>query len=161
MQNHSGQSVMQPPVLSTTLPPNRRISKWFPISMITIGFIFIGVGGGLIGVWSSRDHHNEDGQYYGAVACFVISGVCELAGWIILIIYCIRTRHTQGVSFSYTHNPPVNQPRPTYTPPRAAASPRYSKYPVSQVELNVKRRYCDECGAVLIAPFCTECPTTR
>ncbi|KAL2849479.1 hypothetical protein BJY01DRAFT_210674 [Aspergillus pseudoustus] len=157
MLDHPSQFVMQPPVLATTLPPSRRISKWFPISMITIGFIFIAVGGALISVWSSRDNHSEDDQYYGAVSCFVIAGVCQLAGWIILIIYCVQTRRSEGVYFSYADHPPANQTQPTYSP-RPVPSPRYLKCPVSQSRLNGKRRCCPECGAVLIAPFCTECP---
>jgi hypothetical protein len=68
-----------------------------------------------------------NGQFYGAVACFIIGGVCKLIAWVLLIMYCVRRRraHQEAANAQY-HTVPMGP----YTVPGPYGQPQYPpQYP--------------------------------
>ncbi|KHN97234.1 uncharacterized protein MAM_04831 [Metarhizium album ARSEF 1941] len=95
------------------VPARQGMSRWWPISFFIAAIIFFIIGGGLMGAWvSSYDGlgYYTDGNWYGAIACFVIASLLKLTAWVLLIIWCVkgRNRAQSSTTVTYVNPPPVN-----------------------------------------------------
>lgn len=174
----SGQNMpYPPPAPAVALPPRSRFSKWWPISFFITAIIFFIIGGGLAGAWSASSYSDcldsdysyyssysscstlsNKGEFYGAIACFVIGGICKLTAWILLIVWCVK-RSRQPTSISYTYQPLEYYGAAAVSAAPPAAVPPYPTAPTPQPKEQVAMgmRYCGHCGAAITTPFCPQC----
>ncbi|KAJ5922822.1 hypothetical protein N7516_010525 [Penicillium verrucosum] len=164
-------------------PRPSRLTKWWPIGFFIGAIVCFIIGGALVGKWTSHsyDHcsysssyyssyyssyscsNTNMGEFYGAVAMFVIGGVLQLTAWILLIIFCVkRNRHSHHtVTYSYV------APQPTYSPAHQSAQFPHSPEMVNSSapgtppnETNATAsaaKYCTQCGTTLSGRFCPQC----
>ncbi|OAQ66340.1 double zinc ribbon domain-containing protein [Pochonia chlamydosporia 170] len=170
-----GQTVVQQQYATA----RRGMSRWWPVSFFIAAVIFFIIGGGLMGAWAasydSWDGYYNNGNWYGAIACFVIASLLKLTAWILLIIWCVKGRRTQSsTTVTYVNVPPVNNtytnvplqaPQQQYAPQPYGAEPIKSATP-APVYQNVETvpmqygetaRYCGNCGTAATTPFCAHC----
>jgi hypothetical protein len=169
MASYQPQPVMQPQAFNTAPPPQPRpgVSKWWPISVFIAAAIFFIVGGGLAGAWTSSSYYYDDpALFQGAIACLAIGGLCKIAGWILLIIYCVQRRRPQLATVAYVNYPlagyqtaPPQQPGFAPAPPVQSPTPVYpnAQMPPYQQGMGMGPKFCGHCGAPLSSPFCTQC----
>lgn len=158
------QPAMEPQVVSTapTRPPRTGLSKWWSISLFIAAVIFFIIGGGLIGAMSSSYYYSGYGYrstFYGAIACFVIGGLCKMVAWVLLIVYFVQRRRPQQPTVSYVNYPLTTSytapPPAGISPPAPVQSPTPSYPNPYQQGMGVK--FCGQCGAAVSSPFCTQC----
>lgn len=129
--------------------PNQRtkgMSRRWPLAFFFGAIVMFIVGGALVGVYlsntsscfgdSSYDYYNNDdfdcasnhnGEFYGALACFIIGAVFKLIGWVLLMLYCIKRRrsHQQAAASQY-YTIPMDPHRPYNAPgPYGSQPPQY------------------------------------
>ncbi|KAJ6128722.1 hypothetical protein N7471_009939 [Penicillium samsonianum] len=188
-------------------PRPSRVTKWWPIGFFIGAIVCFIIGGALVGSWTSNSYDNcsygssyysyysdyscgtsNMGQFYAAVAMFVIGGVLKLIAWILLIIFCVkRSRHSHH-TVTYVNSPPVQQQQP-FQQPYAAPQPTYApahqsaQFPHSPVSPNAgypemvnssisgtpplneanatatASKYCTQCGTAVSSRFCPQCGT--
>lgn len=156
------------PAPAVAVPPRSQFSKWWPISFFIAAIVFFIAGGGLLGAWSASAYNScyrgdytscvsvgNDSEFYGGVACVVIGGICKLTAWILLIIYCVKRTRQPVVVAAYGYQP-VAYPGPPVQPPAPMPyQPAPTPHPKEQAAMGT--RYCNNCGAVVTAPFCSQC----
>lgn len=140
-------------------PPKQKstgMSRRWPLAFFLAAIVAFIVGGALVGVWASKtsdcfgdsssyDYTNDDfncttkdnGEYYGAIACFIIGAVCKFIGWVLLIMYCVKRRRShQKAAASMYYTVPMDAPQQPYggQPPYPPAQypPQYpaQEYPM-------------------------------
>lgn len=153
-----------------------QMSRWWPISFFIAALVFIIIGGGLIGAWTSSvnnfydddsfDTVGNNGEFYGGVACLVIAGICKLVGWILLIVRCMQRQRSPPTVIAYPYQPPNQYAMPAtrggyVTIPGQASTPApsYTNYQTAPNESGMAMRYCGNCGAAVTTPFCAQCGT--
>jgi hypothetical protein len=155
------------------------MSRWWPVSFFIASVIFFIIGGALIGSWAtSYDGYDyyTNGNWYGAIACFVIASLLKLAAWILLIIWCVRrSRTTSATTVTYVNAPPANNAyatMPMQVPPQsygqqpydaqqpaksATPAPVYQNVEAAPMQYGEAPRYCSNCGTAVTAQFCAQC----
>jgi hypothetical protein len=156
---------------------------WF-ISLFLAAIVLFIIGGGLVGAWinsatsydsyddyDTDDFTNNDGEYYGAVACFALGGICKLVAWILLIVWCVQRRSTRTIVVQQAYEPYQSQgwggnnyaaqaPRqgPYAAVPSPAPEPQYGNAQAQPNEGGMPpMRYCNNCGAAVTTPYCAQC----
>ncbi|KAJ5191420.1 uncharacterized protein N7498_010405 [Penicillium cinerascens] len=140
--------------VNTEVPKQKTqgMSRRWPLAFFFGAIVMFIVGGALVGVYlsntsncfndsSSYDYYSNDddfdcgsshnGEYYGAVACFIIGGIFKLIGWVFAILYCVRRRrsHQQALASQY-YTVPMNPQQPYNTPGPYGSQPQYPpQYP--------------------------------
>ncbi|KAK4144036.1 uncharacterized protein C8A04DRAFT_37051 [Dichotomopilus funicola] len=173
-----------PPAAPVVVPAKSRFSKWWPISFFIAAVLFFIIGGALVGAgasssysclgsdyyYSSYSSCGSDGMWYGAIACFVLGGLCKLTAWILLIVWCVKRSSRQPTSVAYTYQPltHANAPVaptagiPAYqntayqnAPPYQPAQPPAAAHSKEHSAMGTK--YCGQCGQGVTTPFCPRC----
>ncbi|KAF4768913.1 hypothetical protein N7455_008683 [Penicillium solitum] len=182
-------------------PRPSRLTKWWPIGFFIGAIVCFIIGGALVGTWTSHSYDDcsysssyyssyyssyscgstNMGEFYGAVAMFVIGGVLKLIAWILLIIFCVkRNRHSRH-TVTYVNSPPVQQvqqpqpfqqpyaaPQPTYAPAHQSAQFLHSPEmvnpsipgtpPPNEASATASAaKYCTQCGTTISSRFCPQC----
>jgi hypothetical protein len=182
---NQGQPFVQQPVATRT---KSGMSKWWFISFFIAAIVLFIIGGGLVGAWISSatsyvsdydtydnydtyDYTYNNGEYYGAVACFALGGICKLVAWILLIVWCVQRRRTRTIVVQQAYEPYQSQgwggnnygaPAPrqgAYAPvPSPAPAPPYGNAQAPPNEGGMPpMRYCNNCGAAVTTPYCAQC----
>lgn len=190
-------------------PRPSRLNKWWPIGFFIGAVVCFIVGGALVGTWVSNSYDDcsysnsssyyssyysdyscvstNMGQFYAAIAMFVIGGILKLTAWILLIVFCVKRSRSDRHTVTYVNTPVQQQqpfqqtyaaPQPTYAPPHQAA--QFSGSPV-QPDMSQSRmaspslagtpppkeanatatafKYCGQCGTAVSSQFCPQCGT--
>ncbi|CAG8231528.1 unnamed protein product [Penicillium salamii] len=189
-------------------PRPSRLNKWWPIGFFIGAVVCFIIGGALVGTWVSNSYDDcsysnsssyyssyysdyscistNMGQFYGAIALFVIGGVLKLTAWILLIIFCIKRNRLNRHTVTYVNSPPVQQtqpftqpyaaPQPTYAPPHqtaqftgppaspdmvhsgmAGSSMAGTPPPKEASATATGFKYCGQCGTAVSSRFCPQC----
>ncbi|KAJ6030630.1 uncharacterized protein N7446_000307 [Penicillium canescens] len=173
-----------------------RLNKWWPIGVFIGAVVCFIIGGALMGAWVSSSYNDcsyssydssyyssyyndyscvttNMGEFYGAVAMFVIGGVLKLTAWILLIIFCVKRKRYSHHTVTYVNSPPVQQtqpfqqpyaaPQPTNAPPQPVSpeipGPFLAGTPPPK-EANATAtasKYCGQCGTAVFSRFCPQC----
>ncbi|KAJ5085176.1 hypothetical protein N7532_009947 [Penicillium argentinense] len=190
------------------VPRPSRLNKWWPISFFIAAIVFFVIGGALMGTWvansyddcsySSSSYYSyyssyscvdtDLGEFYAAIAMFVIGGVLKLTAWILLIVFCVKRSRANHHTVTYYTTPAVQQPQsfqqpyaapqPTYAPPHQAAQfprspaspgPSFPEManpslagtppPKEPVQTATAFKYCGQCGTAVSSRFCPQCGT--
>lgn len=168
MTSPQGQTIVQ----QQYAPTKTRMSRWWPVSFFIAAIIFFIIGGGLMGAWaSSYDGYGyyTDGNWYGAIACFVIASLLKLTAWILLIVWCVKGTRSR-TTVTYVNPPPVNNYAPVpvqapqqnygYMPEQMKSQtqvPVYQNVQPVQNQLGEVTRYCANCGTATASAFCPLC----
>ncbi|KAJ6189140.1 hypothetical protein N7519_004048 [Penicillium mononematosum] len=174
-------------------PRPSRLTKWWPIGFFIGAIVCFIIGGALVGTWTSHAYDDcsysssydssssyyssyysdydyscattNMGEFYGAVAMFVIGGILKLVAWILLIIFCVkRSRKTYAAPQPYA---PVPQPAPfPHSPASISGHPEVMGSSVPGTpppnEANATAggfKYCTQCGTAVSGRFCAQCGT--
>ncbi|OQE13596.1 hypothetical protein PENFLA_c045G06906 [Penicillium flavigenum] len=194
-------------------PRPSRLTKWWPIGFFIGAIVCFIIGGALVGTWTSHAYDDcsysssydssssyyssyysdydyscattNMGEFYGAVAMFVIGGILKLVAWILLIIFCVKRSRKVSHTVTYVNSPPVQETQPlqTYAAPQPYAPvPQPAPYPHSPAsisghpevmgssvpgtpppnEANATAgafKYCTQCGTAVSGRFCAQCGT--
>ncbi|CAG8085569.1 unnamed protein product [Penicillium olsonii] len=187
-------------------PRPSRLNKWWPIGFFIGAAICFIIGGALVGTWVSNSYDDcsysssyyssyyssysctstNMGQFYAAIAMFVIGGILKLTAWILLIIFCVKRNRSSNHTVTYVNSPPVQQtqpihhpyaaPQPTYAPPHQTAqfngpptSPEMAHAgmtgssmagtppPKEATATATGFKYCGQCGTAVSSRFCPQC----
>ncbi|KAJ5334966.1 hypothetical protein N7452_007369 [Penicillium brevicompactum] len=186
-------------------PRPSRLNKWWPIGFFIGAVVCFIIGGALVGTWVSNSYDDcsysssyyssyysdyscvstNMGQFYGAIALFVIGGILKLTAWILLIIFCVKRSRSDRHTVTYVNTPAVQQQQPfqqtyaapqaTYAPPHQVSRSSGSPAPpdMSQSERNpsiagtpppkepnvteTASKYCGQCGTAVSSRFCPQC----
>lgn len=160
------------------------MSKWWPISFFIAAVIFFIIGGGLIGAWASSAtaydsydsydsydytyYYSNSGEYYGALACFALGGICKFVAWVLLIVWCVKRSRSRTVVVTQAYEPYQsygnNYAAPAapqgYAPvpvPSPAPVPPYGNAQTAPNQTGGQMRYCTNCGTAVTTPFCSQC----
>ncbi|EFY99780.1 hypothetical protein X797_001188 [Metarhizium robertsii] len=156
------------------VPARRGMSRWWPVSFFIAAIIFFIIGGGLMGAWAASFDgyaYYTDGNWYGAIACFVIASLLKLTAWILLIVWCVkgRNRAQPSTTVTYVNPPPVNgayavppqnyfqQPYSADPTKSQAPAPVYQNVEPVPMQYGETARYCGNCGNATTTPFCAQC----
>ena len=129
-----------------------RMSKWWPIGVFIAALIFIVIGAALIGVYEGScisdsfnyNYYDDNyldydnyyivcdpiGEFYGGIACIVIGALLKIAGWILVLIWCIKRRHARR-SYAAPMAQPAHtpQPQPSFVAPQPTYPPQHPPQP--------------------------------
>lgn len=172
MTSPQGQTIVQ----QQYAPARTRMSRWWPISFFIAAVLFFIIGGGLMGAWaSSYDGYGyyADGNWYGAIACFVIASLLKLTAWILLIVWCVKSRRSSTTTVTYVNQQPQGSYAPVpvqvpqqnygYMPEQMKSQTQAPVYqnvqpvqPVQPVQSEAMR-YCANCGTGTATAFCPHC----
>ncbi|OAA45459.1 hypothetical protein NOR_03248 [Metarhizium rileyi] len=163
------------------VPARGGMSRWWPFSFFIGAIIFFIIGGGLMGAWASSYNgfgYYTNGNWYGAIACFVIASLLKFIAWLLLIVWCVRgrSRSQSSTTVTYVGPPPVHNnyaavppqnysQQPYVTDPTKShththmhtPAPVYQNVETVPVQYGGTARHCGNCSNATTAPFCAQC----